>query len=582
MLDVNKVNELKINKQYDQLIVYLNEYGNIEDAYCQYNLGEAYYHKKDYALSLYYYTQAINQNYADAFAALAYQYANGSGIEKDTKKAFDLYLKGEELNQETAKINVGICYYNGSGVEKNYVKAVERFKQLTRYSVANYLLGKIYYQGGYGVEQNENLAVHYFKQAANNFLDAHGFLASIYYYGKGVAKDNGKAYEWALKGMYENDGDSIYILGLMFEDKSAIDYMLFSPSRNDNLDKDAFNMFKKGEALGHEQCKFKVAEFYFFGIGTAQNYTEAIHRFMQLTHLPSVNYYLGEAYRLGVGVPKNKSLAYQYYEIAAKNNVPQAYGKLAFAYYNEKDYQKAYDWAIKGAYLSDGQCCFILGQIYTHGVLGTKDEKTAFEYYLLGQSYEDCQYEVANAYYFGNGVKQDRQEAFNRYKKIDHLSNAQMMLGQCYYFGEGCTKDYKLAFHYFEKAAKSGDSNAQGNLAHMYYAGEGVEINNERVYHWATKAAMGEVAMGYHYLAALYAEGLYVSQNHYKAFENFYKAANLGDAKSQYWLAMAYKEGKGTYKDLSLYYDWIKTSANNGDEKAIEEFNNYQKRGFIY
>lgn len=67
-----------------------------------------------------------------------------------------------------------------------------------------------------------------------------------------------------------------------------------------------------------------------------------------------------------------------------------------------------------------------------------------------------------------------------------------------------------------------------------------------------------------------------------KTFNKRYIILTIGNPVSQYWLAMAYKEDKGTYKNLSIYYDWIKTSANNGDEKNVEKFNNYQKRGFIY
>ena len=118
-----------------------------------------------------------------------------------------------------------------------------------------YAMGVVCYE-----RQDYKNAIICFESAGEkNHPESMGYLAYIYYYGKGVAKDNGKAYEWAEKGMYENDGNSIYILGLMFEDKSAIDYMLFSPYQNDNLDKDAFKMFKKGEALGHEQCKFKIS-----------------------------------------------------------------------------------------------------------------------------------------------------------------------------------------------------------------------------------------------------------------------------------------------------------------------------------
>ncbi len=48
---------------------------------------------------------------------------NGFGMPKDTKKAFQLFLKAAEMGNSTAQGNTGVAYVFGEAVKQDYGKA---------------------------------------------------------------------------------------------------------------------------------------------------------------------------------------------------------------------------------------------------------------------------------------------------------------------------------------------------------------------------------------------------------------------------------------------------------------------------
>ena len=50
-------------------------------------------------------------------------YQNGTGINKNEKKAFECYINEGDL---CAQYNLGICYQNGTGISKSEKEAFER------------------------------------------------------------------------------------------------------------------------------------------------------------------------------------------------------------------------------------------------------------------------------------------------------------------------------------------------------------------------------------------------------------------------------------------------------------------------
>ena len=81
------------------------------------------------------------------------------------------------------------------------------------------------------------------------------------------------------------------------------------------------------------------------------------------------------------------------------------------------------------ALASDSHSCFVLGQIYTQGVFGSRSDEDAFEWYLKGalMNHIDCIVQVAKCYYFGIGVGVDITNALTWFLKGSQLENAECM-----------------------------------------------------------------------------------------------------------------------------------------------------------
>ena len=56
---------------------------------------------------------------------LGVMYEFGEGVEKDYKKAFELYEKAANQGHSIAQNNLGLFYYHGRGVNKDKKKAIK-------------------------------------------------------------------------------------------------------------------------------------------------------------------------------------------------------------------------------------------------------------------------------------------------------------------------------------------------------------------------------------------------------------------------------------------------------------------------
>ena len=77
------------------------------------------------------YSYEIAVSKEDKFACyyLAIMYDEGKGVQKDQKKAFDLYMKAANLGHSTSQYNVGVSYLKGEGVQPDKREAKEWFEK---------------------------------------------------------------------------------------------------------------------------------------------------------------------------------------------------------------------------------------------------------------------------------------------------------------------------------------------------------------------------------------------------------------------------------------------------------------------
>jgi len=87
---------------------------------------------------------------------------------------------------------------------------------------------------------------------------------------------------------------------------------------------------------------------------------------------------LGQAYKLGRGVPANAGLAQSWYQKAARQGHEQAQVNVGLLLYNGGRKQEALPWIRKGAELGDPRAQYILGTELFNGDLVSKDWPRAY------------------------------------------------------------------------------------------------------------------------------------------------------------------------------------------------------------
>jgi TPR repeat protein len=121
--------------------------------------------KKDVKLAIEYFKESANQNYGDAYNALAV-----SLEDTNPNLSYEYYKKAEGLGSIKALYNIGLLFYNGTIVEKDYDKSRSYYSKaaIKNYPQAITNLGLIYHLGS-GVEKNNQLAIEYYLKASKKF-----------------------------------------------------------------------------------------------------------------------------------------------------------------------------------------------------------------------------------------------------------------------------------------------------------------------------------------------------------------------------------------------------------------------------
>ena len=214
--------------------------------------------------------------------------------------------------------------------------------------------------------------------------------------------------------------------------------------------------------------------------------------------------------------------------------------------------------------------------------------------------YPQAQYQLADRYYYGEGVDESLTEdkrwekAVEWYRKAANQDDAeaQNSLGVRYSYGKGVDKDPTQAVKWYRKAANQGNATAQRNLAIMYYEGEGVDPNlteSERwkeTIKWYRKAATQGDATAQNNLAIMYNKGEGVSQNPEMAARWYFRAAQQGDSIAQTNLGMNFDEGlvNEIRQDHKEAYYWYSLALKDPDgldaakeKNLIERVNSLQQ-----
>ena len=247
-------------------------------------------------------------------------------------------------------------------------------------------------------------------------------------------------------------------------------------------------------------------------------------------------YWLGDMYYYGVGVPRDYKKAVFWWKKAAENEHVGAQYSLGVMYYHgrggvPKDKEKAFYWSKKAAESEHAYAQHWLGKMYAIGFGVSKDREQANYWYKKSAENRNAGAKQESVETQANNSPSELQKT----KAEQGDANAQWRLGDIYYYGEGVSEDFEKARYWREKAAENEHVGAQWELGRMYYRGEGVPKDFEKAFYW------------------------------YK------KSAENGHAVSQYNLGVMYYNGEGIPKDNEKAVYWLEKSAENGDPDAIKK-----------
>jgi TPR repeat protein len=236
-------------------------------------------------------------------------------------------------------------------------------------------------------------------------------------------------------------------------------------------------------------------------------------------------YYIGQLYDKGLGVPIDHDEAVKWYHKSAMTT-------------DAKD-------AVKAAAPVDDR-----GQIaWLKQKVGEGDVSAAIK---LGDTYQ--------------AQKRDPVEALKWYQKAAELGSAEALydIGTFYDAGAGVRQDPAEAMRWYIKAADKGFGKAQVHLGWLYATANPKDY--VEAMRWYTKAAeQGH----YHYtigvmqlyaqneIGDMYLHGWGVPADAAKAFIWYLQAATRGSTEAQYNLSRLYAEGKGVPEDKVEAYFWL-------------------------
>lgn len=409
----------------------------------QYELAERYYVgegvDKDVRQAAKWYSRAAEKKHADA------QFSLGliSCDEGNEDEGFKWFYKAAEQGHAGAQYNLGVCYHTGKGVKRDDNEAAKWFRNAAKqkHEKAEQALAKLY-------KNHTDTRVAAYKQGDAESLRqpaeegdavAQLALATCYWEGKGVAKDQQEALKWLQKAASQGHRDAQAILGSLY-------------SRGEGVPKDmgkSAHWLRLAATQGDAEAQFKI----------------------------------GALYYMGEGVPKDQSEALRWFHKSADQG-----NKDAIEFLSRQDGTLRAD-----AEAGDAEAQLLLGSAYLEGEGVPQNINEAVRWIRLSATNGNylAQMQLGNLYYDGNGVCMDRHEALCWYLKSAEqgFEAAQFKVGACYYMGEGVAKDDKKAFTWWLKAAEQGYADAQYRVALCYLKGMGVEENHDQAAKWMVEAA---------------------------------------------------------------------------------------------
>ena len=314
---------------------------------------------------------------------------------------------------------------------------------------------------------------------------------------------------------------------------------------SDMADAQSYEQALKQAEEGDRASMYRLAEMYYEGVQTDKDVKQALRWFRESAKAEYVPAMLRmmQFYRDGEQVKQNFQLAMSWVKKAAATGDPKGQFALADAYIYGLAGRQDVDagLAILGerAVLGDESAEWlmekVLGDIQDARErfdAGIRNPSTASGYYEMGmycqkgdgyytypkeaaqyfqkaaeKEHVDAQYQLACAYYYGEGVKKNEELCVQWLEKAAAKSHKEAMELLNGIQEKQKLKREKADFKSSLKQAEKGDAYAQSRVAEFYLNGTGIKKDIQKGIEWYEKASETDEGYAARQLAKLYAEG---------------------------------------------------------------------------
>eukprot|EP00956_Cyclotella_meneghiniana_P024510 scaffold49309_cov48-Cyclotella_meneghiniana.AAC.4 len=234
-------------------------------------------------------------------------FCNVANATTDDERKQRLFERIEKYNDPEAILMLGFCYeFGDNGFPVDHTKAVELYKRASELgcAVAHYHLG-IVYRLGRGVDQDRKKTIHHFQIAAmmGHVLARHNLGAMELANGKHV-----RAMRHFMIAAKSGFHESMELVKLGFKDGIVTGIV----TKDDFEDTLRCFQASQDEMRSEDRDRAKAA-----GVELVRN-AKAVRLYKHASELGSASghYHLGNAYRVGTGVDKDREKATHHFHIA--------------------------------------------------------------------------------------------------------------------------------------------------------------------------------------------------------------------------------------------------------------------------
>lgn len=348
---------------------------------------------------------------------------------------------------------------------------------------AQFTLGYIYYHGcnpndnqspyvlltNIEVPQNIEKAFKWLSRSADkNNPNAEYLLATMYQKSEGTTQNYDQAIKLLIKSAKQNNTDALMALGNMYYDGSLGVKQSYTDSfKNYEQAANGRTWYLFAGTTPENRAEYLLANMYFDGKGTKQNYVKAMKYYKQSIEniskgitentpedkkwLYNACYKIGYLYDNGLGVDADSDSALRWYTTASNGGNADATYAIGLQYEKANDNQKAQEY---------------FSTAYDAGISKAESKLDSYGIFLYGYK----QYNKGN---FNGAIT-------NFKKSIDMGSKdgiPETYLGHIYRNGYGVTKNNMEALHWYQQGRDKGNTTSSQSIQEMNQ--EGLENINK-------------------------------------------------------------------------------------------------------